>query len=51
LISKGAIIPSEREEGDFKYTLFIVPKPRSKYHPVINLKYFNDFVHYDHFID
>lgn len=49
MISKGAIIPTERENGDFISTLFIVPKPNGKFRPVINLKYLNDFVHYDHF--
>ena len=29
--------------------VFIVPKHNGKFRPVINLRYFNEFVHYDHF--
>ena len=49
LISKGAIVPSVSEPGEFISTLFIVPKANGKYRPVINLRHLNKFVHYDHF--
>ena len=49
LLSKGAIVPSESECGEFISTLFIVPKKNGKFRPVINLRYLNQFVHYDHF--
>lgn len=49
MISKGAIICSEPETGEFISTIFIVPKKNGKFRPVINLKYLNEFVHYDHF--
>ena len=49
LLSKGVIVPSESECGEFISTLFIVPKKNGKFRPVINLRYLNQFVHYDHF--
>lgn len=49
LLSKGAIVPSEFEPGQFISTIFIVPKPNGKFRPVINLKFLNEFVHYEHF--
>ena len=49
LLSKGAIVPWESECGEFILTLFIVPKKNGKFRPVINLRYLNQFVHYDHF--
>lgn len=49
MLKKGAIVPSVTEPGEFVSTLFIVPKPNGKYRPVINLRYLNDFIHYDHF--
>lgn len=49
LLSKGAIMPSEYEPGQFISTIFIVPKSNGKFRPVINLKYLNEFVHYEHF--
>ena len=49
LLKKGAIIPSVHEKDEFVSTLFIVLKPNGKYCPVINLKYLNNYVHYDHF--
>lgn len=46
---KGAIVESVPEKGEFISTIFIVAKPNGKFRPVINLKYLNEFVHYDHF--
>lgn len=49
MLKLGAIVPSEHETDEFISTIFIVPKPGGKFRPVINLKYLNEFVHYDHF--
>ena len=49
LLRKGAIVPCESESGEFISTIFIVPKPNGKFRPVINLKYLNEFIQYDHF--
>ena len=49
LFKKGAIVKTEHENGEFISTLFIVPKPNGKFRPVINLKYLNEFVCYNHF--
>lgn len=49
LLSKGAIVPAKNEPEQFISTLFIVPKPNGKFRPVINLKYLNEFVLYEHF--
>ena len=49
LYQKGAIVPSSHEKDEFIFTLFIVPKTNGKIRPVINLRYLDEFVHYDHF--
>ena len=49
LLSKGAIVPTHNEPEQFISTLFIVPKANGKVRPVINLKYLNEFVTYEHF--
>ena len=49
LLQKGAIVPSENEEGQFISNIFIVPKPNGKFRPVINLRELNFFVTYEHF--
>ena len=49
MLRKGAIVPCKSESGEFISTIFIVPKPNGKYRPVINLKYLNEFIQYDHF--
>lgn len=49
LLEKGAIVQSKHEAGEFISTIFIVPKPNGKFRPVINLRYLNEFVHYEHF--
>ena len=51
LLSKGAIVPSVNEPGQFVSIIFIVPKAKGKFRPVINLKYMysNYFVTYEHF--
>ena len=49
LLKKGAIVHSEWEENQYVSNIFIVPKPNGRYRPIINLKYLNLFVHYEHF--
>ena len=49
LLKKGAIEHSKFESGQFVSNIFIVPKPNGKYRPIINLRYLNYFVHYEHF--
>lgn len=49
LLKIKAIVPCESEPGEFISTIFIVPKPNGKFCPVINLRYLNEFVHYEHF--
>ena len=49
MLRKGAIVPCESESREFISTIFIVPKPNGKFRPVINLKYLNEFIQYDHF--
>ncbi|OOZ38563.1 hypothetical protein BOW52_08340 [Solemya elarraichensis gill symbiont] len=49
LLSKGAIIQSEVEEDQFISTIFVVHKPNGKFRPIINLKFLNEFVQYNHF--
>lgn len=48
-MKKGAVVETEHEQGEFISTLFIVPKPNGKVRPVINLRYLNQFVCYNHF--
>ena len=49
LLQKGAVIESEHEVGEFISNIFVVPKPNGKYRPIINLKYLNQFIKYEHF--
>lgn len=49
LLEKGAIIRSEHEPNEFISTIFVVPKPNGKFRPVINLRFLNEFVRYEHF--
>lgn len=49
LLGKGAIVECDHEQGEYISTIFIVPKPNGKFRPVINLKYLNENVHYEHF--
>ena len=49
LLRKEVIVPCESEPGKFISTIFIVPKPNGKFRPVINLRYLNEFIHYEHF--
>ena len=46
---KGAIVQSEWEQNQFISNIFIVPKPNGRFRPIINLKYLNNFVSYEHF--
>ena len=49
MVNKGAIVETIHEPGDFISTLFIVPKPNNKVRPVVNLRFLNQFVCYNHF--
>ena len=49
LLEKGAIVPCWHEPGEFISTIFIVPKSDNKFRPVINLRYLNEFIRYEHF--
>ena len=49
LLQKGAIVPSYEEQNQFISTIFVVPKGKGKFRPVINLKNLNEFVKYEHF--
>ena len=49
LLEKGAIVRSDEEWGQFISTIFIVPKPGGKFRPVINLRFLNDYIEYNHF--
>ena len=49
LLKKGAIVQSEWEQNQFISNIFIVPKPNGRFIPIINLKYLNYFVSYEHF--
>lgn len=40
---------SSHQCNEFISTLFIVAKPNGKFRPVINLRYLNEFVCYNHF--
>ena len=42
-------MPSSSEKNEFISTIFIVPKPNGKFRLIINLRYLNEFIHYDHF--
>ena len=48
LLKKGAIVQSEWEQNQFISNIFIVPKPNGRFRPIINLKYLNYFVSYEH---
>lgn len=49
LLSLGAIVPSKNEPGEFISTIFIVPKSNGKFSLVINLRFLNYYVRYEHF--
>ena len=48
MLRKGAIVPCESESGEFISTIFIVTKSKGKFRPIINLKYLNEFIQYNH---
>ena len=49
LVRIGAVVPCDSEPDEFISTIFIVPKPNGKFRPVINLRYLNVFIDYEHF--
>lgn len=49
LLKKGATEFSHWEDYQFVSNIFIVPKPNGTFRPIINLRYLNYFVHYEHF--
>ena len=49
LISKGVIVQSSHEPGEFISPIFIRPKPDDTYRMILNLRGFNEFVQYHHF--
>ena len=49
LLAKGAIIHTNHEKDEYISTIFIVEKKNGKFRPVINLRYLNDYVRYNHF--
>ena len=44
LLSKGVIIPTEREDDDFVSNIFTRKKRDDTYRMILNLKKFNDFL-------
>ena len=49
LLSKGAIVGCSRETGDFVSTVFTRQNKDGAYRTILNLKYLNKFVQYQHF--
>lgn len=49
LLSTGAIVECNEEEGQFVSTIFTVPKPDGTRRPIINLKLLNQFIENPHF--
>lgn len=49
LLSTGAVVNSQDEEGQFVSRIFTVPKPDGSRRPIINLKYLNSFIDNPHF--
>jgi len=49
LFSKGAIVKSQNEPGQFLSTVFTVPKPDGSRRPIINLKKLNENLECPHF--
>jgi hypothetical protein len=49
LLSKGVIIPSIHEPGEFISSIFLRLKKDGSYRMILNLKFFNEFVKYRHF--
>ena len=48
LLSKGVIIPTEREDDDFVSNIFTRKKRDDTYRMILNLKKFNDFLSVPH---
>ena len=51
LLSKGAIVDSHHEEGEYISPIFSVPKNDGSTLLILNLKKFNEFVKFTHFQD
>jgi hypothetical protein len=49
LLSKGIIIPSIHEPGEFISSVFLRLKKDGSYRMILNLKFFNEFVKHRHF--
>ena len=49
LLKLGAIVKSEWEDNQYVSNIFIVPKPNGRFRPIINLKFLNQFIHFEHF--
>jgi len=49
MLSKGVIIPSQNCQGQYLSTWFLVPKKDRGQRPVLNLKFLNHHVLYQHF--
>ena len=49
ILRKGAIRQVKSEPGDFLSNLFLVSKKNGGHLPVINLKFLNSFIPYQHF--
>ena len=49
LLNEGVIVECSRETGDFVSTIFIRQKKDGTFGTILNLKYLNQFVQYQHF--
>ena len=49
LLNKGVIVECSRETGDFASTVFTKQKKDGTFRTILNLKYLNEFVQYQHF--
>ena len=49
LLNKGVIVECSRERGDFASTVFTRLRKDRAFRFILNLKYLNEFVQYQHF--